>query len=266
LIRNRFAAVALVALAAVMLPACRHGQRRQQQIVVNPEFQNLTKEQVFDRGEQLFANRKWARARSYYQHVYETYPNDPLGRRALLRIADTYYMQGDPVNLVEAQYKYRDFINRYPGSDRADYAMLQIAMVSYKQMEKPDRDQAKTREALEKLDDVIRAYPKSPIRKEADARRQDVLDRLAKHEHVVAKYYMKRGSYNSAVGRLNALIDQYPNYKDRDAAFYDLGQALDRLGRKGEARLYYERVVTEFPKSNYASRAKSHLGSTSKAS
>jgi outer membrane protein assembly factor BamD len=257
--RNRFAALALVALAAVMMPACHHGARRQQ-IVVNPEFANLSKEQVFDRGEQLFAARKWTRARSAYQHVYESYPNDPLGRRALLRIADTYYMQGDPVNLVEAQYKYRDFINRYPGSDRADYAMLQIAMVSYKQMEKPDRDQAKTREALEKFNDMIRAFPKSALRADADARRQEVLDHLAKHEHIVARYYMKRASWNAAVGRLNALIDQYPNYHERDAAFYDLGTALDRLGRKGEARLYYERVVSEFPKSDYASRAKSRLG------
>jgi outer membrane protein assembly factor BamD len=258
--------MALIAVAALMMPACRHAQR-QQKLVVNPEFVNLTKEQAFAHGEEWFAKKKWTRARQYYQHVYETYPNDPLGRRALLRIADTYYMQGDAVNLVEAQYKYRDFINRYPSSDRADYAMLQIAMVSFKQMERADRDQAKTHEALDKFDDVIRAYPKSPLRAEADARRQDVLDRLAKHEHIVARYYMKRGSWLSAVGRLNIVIDQYPNYRDRAAAFFDLGESLDRLGRKGEARLYYERVVSEFPKSDYASRAKNRLGaSAAKAS
>src|SRR6266567_2857466 len=146
--------IALLALAALLFAACHHGQKQSKfKPVIDPEMAKLTKEQVFDRGEQWFAKRKYAKARTWFSHVYENYPNDPLARRALLRVADTYYAQGDPVNLVEAQYKYRDFINRYPSSDRSDYAMLQIAMVSYKQMEKPDRDQAKTKEAVEKFQD-----------------------------------------------------------------------------------------------------------------
>jgi outer membrane protein assembly factor BamD len=227
---------------------------------VDPEFLKLTKEQLYEKGEQLFAKHRWQRARTYYSYVYENYPNDPLGRRALLRVADTFYSQSDPVNLVEAQYKYRDFINRYPGSDRGDYAMLQIAMVSFKQMEKPDRDQAKTREALEKFNDMLRAYPHSALKPEAETRLQDVLDRLARHEHVVARYYIKRHSYDAAVRRLNGLVEQYPNYKEKDAVFFDLGTALSFLGRTPEARLYFERVVSEFPKSDYADRAKKRLG------
>lgn len=247
-------------LLAVLFAAegCRHSRPRSR-IAANPEFVNLTREQIFERGEQQYARRRYARARTYYQNVYENYPNDPLGRRSLLRIADTYYMQGDPVNLVEAQYKYRDFINRYPGTENGDYAMLQIAMVSYKQMEKPDRDQLKTREAVEKFQDMIRAYPRSPLRPEAEKRLQDAFDHLARHEQLVAAFYMKRRSWDAAVRRLNYLIDAYPNYNDRAAVFYDLATSLDHLGRKGEARLYYERVLSEFPKSNWADRARKRL-------
>src|SRR5256885_3012914 len=134
-IRFQIAALAIISILSV---ACHRGPRRALAPVVDPQFSHLTKEQSFAKGEDWFAKRRFQRARQYYQYVYETQPNDPLGRRALLRIADTYYEQGDPVNLVEAQYKYRDFINRYPGSDRADYAMLQIAMCSYKQMERSE--------------------------------------------------------------------------------------------------------------------------------
>ncbi len=217
------------------------------------------KEQLFQRGEEEFAKKRYPKARTYYTHLYENWPNEPLGRRALLRIADTYYQQGDAVNLVEAQYKYRDFLNRYPGSESADYAMLQIAMCSYMQMERPDRDQQKTREALDKFNDMINTFPRSPLHAEAEKRRQDVRDRLAKHEHIIARYYIKRGSYNAAVLRLNGLVDKFPDYGDRAGIFYDLGTALSGLGRKAEARLYYERVITEFPKSDYADRAKRKL-------
>lgn len=245
----------LVALIAI---GCSRGPRAIRP-AVDPELLTLTKEQIFAKGEEQFERRKWQRARNYYSHVYENYPNDPLGRRSLLRVADTYFNQGDPVNLVEAQYKYRDFINRFPGSENADYAMLQIAMVSYKQMEKPDRDQQRTREAVEKFNEMLRAYPRSPLRPEAEKGLQEALDRLARHEHIVAKFYIKRRSHLAAVQRLNYLIDTYPNYAGRDGAFYDLGTALAALGRNGEARLYFERVVSEFPQSEYAERARKRL-------
>lgn len=250
--------VAFALAVAILGTACHHRQR-QYRPVVDPELQKLTKDQLFQKGEELYAKKRWQRSRVYYQHVYENFPNDPLGRRALLRVADTYYQQNDPINLVEAQYKYRDFINRYPGSDRADYALLQIAMVSFKQMERPDRDQQKTREAVEKLTDMIRAYPRSPLKSEAEARLLDANDRLAKHEHIVAKYYIKRHSFDSAVRRLNYLIDTYPSYREKDGVFYDLGDSLAQLGRNGEARLYFERVVSEYPKSEFADRAKKRL-------
>ena len=249
----------IVLLVAIALVAgCSRGPRRFRP-VVDPQLLRMTKEQVFEKAEDQFAKRNWQRARTYYTYVYETYPNDVLGRRSLLRVADTYFSQGDPVNLVEAQYKYRDFINRYPTSDQADYATLQIAMCSYKQMEKPDRDQQKTREALEKFNDMIRAYPNSPLKAEAETRRQEVLDRLARHEHIVARFYLKRGSWNAATQRLNFLIDEYPQFAGRDAVFYDLGHALSKLGRTGEARLYFERVITEYPQSEYAEQARRRL-------
>ena len=249
--------ILLVALA-LATGACHRGPRRYRP-VVDPELLRMTKEQVFQRAEDQFAKHNWQRARTYYTYVYETYPNDVLGRRSLLRVADTYFQQGDAVNLVEAQYKYRDFINRYPTSDQADYATLQIAMCSYKQMERPDRDQQKTKEAVEKFNDMLRAHGDSPLKAEAEARRQEALDRLARHEHLVARYYIKRGSHTSAVQRLNYLIDTYTNYSDRAGAFFDLGNALSHLGRAGEARLYFERVLTEFPKSSYAEQAKRRL-------
>ena len=118
---------------------------------------------------------------------------------------------------------------------------------------------SKTHEALEKFTDMIKTYPRSALRPEAEKKLQEVLDRLAKHEHIVAHYYMKRRSLGRGRARLNTIVEQYPNYSERDAVFFDLATSLDALGRKGEARLYYERVVSEFPKSDYAGKAKHRL-------
>ena len=258
----RIRAVAVIAVLIVGLAGCS-GRKKEFRPAIDPELLNLSKEEIFARAEKLFEAKRYAKARTYYSHVYENYPNDPLGRRSLLRVADSYFNQGDLVNLVEAQYKYRDFINRYPGSDFADYAMLQIANVSFKQMERPDRDQTKTRETVEKFREMLAAYPKSSQRPEAEEKLQKALDRLAKHEHLVAKFYLNRRNFDAAITRLNIIVDTYPNYAERDATFYDLALALDGAGRKGEARLYFERVIAEFPNSDFAKRAKERLQNTS---
>jgi len=255
---SRIRSLAFLLLALLLVAACGTN-RRTQKTPIDPQLMNAPKEELFQRAEAAFEADRWARARQLYAYVYENFPNDPLGRRSLLRVADTYFEQGDPVNLVEAQYKYRDFINRYPGSDFADYAMLQIANVSYKQMERPDRDQAKTREAIQKFKEMIDAYPQSEHRAIADEKMNNALGRLAKHEHLVAKFYMTRGNWDAAIARLNLVVDQYPNYEERDSTFFDLASALASAGRKGEARLYFERVISEFPKSEFADRAREKI-------
>jgi outer membrane protein assembly factor BamD len=241
--------------------ACRGG-RGNVKVVVDPELANITKENAFSQAEALYGAEKYQRSRKFYSYVYENYPNDPLGRRSLLRVADTYFKQGDVLNLVEAQYKYRDFLNRYPGSELADYAMLQIARVSAAQMEKPDRDQVKTHEAVEKYRDMLAAYPTSKYREEAEQGLASALDRLAKHELIVAEFYMHRRNYQAAVARLNGIVDSYPDFNRRDLTFFHLATALEKLGRTGEANLYYERVIAEFPDSEWAARAKEKLGSS----
>lgn len=252
----------LVTLGALLMSACGTASRTGV-APVNPELMNLSKEEVWERAEALFEQEKWAAARSHYSFIYENYPNDPLGRRSLLRVSDTYFHQGGATNLVEAQYKYRDFINRYPGSEQADYAMLQIANVSFQQMEPAHNDQTKTREAITKFQEMIAAFPNSPLRPQAEEKIRQAMDRLAEHEHQVARFYMQRGAWDAAVTRLNTIVEQYPDYGQRAETFYDLGRALDSLGRDGEARLYFERVIAEFPDSRFAGMARERMGELS---
>lgn len=257
----RRALIHLLILPALLLglASCKSREERAYQPKINPEFLELTKEELFAKGEELFEREKWAKSREYYTYVYENFPNDSLSGRSLMRIADTYYNQGGDVNLIEAQYKYRDFINRFPTSGTADYAMLQIANVAYKQMEKPDRDQTKTREAIQKYREMIQLYPASPYRAEAEARLQSAMDSLAEHERLVAAFYIKRGDYKAALPRLETLLAEFPKFSRMDQVFYHLGVALAGLGREGEARLYFDRVIVEYPDSKIAARAKEEL-------
>jgi len=251
--------ILLILLLIPGVTACKSKADRVYQPKINPEFLELTKEELFAKGEDYFEREKWTKAREYYTYIYENFPNDALSSKSLLRIADTYFKQGGDVNLVEAQYKYRDYINRFPTSDVADYAMLQIANVAYEQMEKPDRDQSKTREAIQKYREMIQLYPQSSYRAEAEQRLGEALDSLAEHERLVAAFYLKRGDYKAALPRLEGLLEDFPQFSKKDLVFYDMGRTLAGLGREGEAKLYFDRVLVEFPDSDAADDARKQI-------
>ncbi|HEU5163340.1 MAG TPA: hypothetical protein VFV54_09370, partial [Thermoanaerobaculia bacterium] len=80
---SRRALACAILMTILVLAGCSSNEPLQPQ--VDPEMANLTKEQVFEKAEGFYEQEKWARARRFYAHVYENYPNDPLGRRALLR-------------------------------------------------------------------------------------------------------------------------------------------------------------------------------------
>ncbi|MCM2315678.1 MAG: outer membrane protein assembly factor BamD [Thermoanaerobaculia bacterium] len=251
-------AISLLCAFALVVAGCR-SKNEVYQPKVNPEFLSLSKEEIFAKGEELYSRDKWAKCREYFSYVYENFPNDPLARRSLLRIADAYQKQGREVDLVEAQYKYRDFINRFPGSELADYATLQIANVAFLQMEKPDRDQTRTKEAIQKYKEMLTLYPASPYRGEAEANLRKAYDNLGQHEQSVARFYMKRSDFNAALPRLEGVLRDFPEYSRRDALYYDLGVTLAGLGRAPEARLYLERVINEFPEGEAAAESKKML-------
>lgn len=185
----------------------------------------LSATEALTEGKALMSDEKYARARRYLSHAFEVEPNSLSGREALLLLADSYYLDGGTVNLVQAEAKYRDYLNRFPTSDQAAYAQFQIAQSLAGRMEKPDRDQHATEEALAAFREVIRLYPTSEYVAEARARISDVRDRLAEHEFVVGHFYLRRGLWPAAIDRFDGLLQNFPDYGERDKALLYLGKA-----------------------------------------
>ena len=136
----------ILLLAAVVLAlagtACRGGVRED-------PILRLSAEESLASGKELLAKTKYAKARPYFTHAFEVEPNSAIGREGLLLAADTYYLEGNSTNYVQAEAKYRDFLNRFPTSTQAAYVQFQIANSLAKRMERPDRDQSVTRKALQ---------------------------------------------------------------------------------------------------------------------
>jgi outer membrane protein assembly factor BamD len=81
-------------------------------------------------------------------------------------------------------------------------------------------------------------------------------DLLAEHEFAVGYFYMRKGAPAAALSRFTDLEQRYPEYGGRDKLFFYSARVLERLGRSEEAGRYYSKLVSEFPDSEYARKAK----------
>ncbi len=202
-------------------------------------------------GKQLLTQEKYDKSRPYFTHAFEVEPNSATGREALLMAADTYYLQGGTANYIQAEAKYRDFLNRFPTSEQSAYVQFQIANSLAKRMEKPDRDQNVTRKALEAYTDLVRLYPTSEYAPQAQAQMQAVLANLAEHELVVASFYTRFGAPMASVERYEYVLQTYPQYKERDKVLYGLGLAYIAVHQPDNAITTFDTLRKQFPQSPY---------------
>ncbi len=225
------AMIAITGLLVLAVTACHSGGP-----AVDPILR-LSAEESLAQGKELLVKQKYDKARPYFTHAFEVEPNSTVGRESLLLAADTYYLQGGTTNYVQAEAKYRDFLNRFPTSDQAAYV--------------PDRDQTVTRKATDAYQELIRLYPTSEYAAQSQEQMKTVLDNLAEHEYVIGLFYMRYGAPFAAVERFDFLLTTYPNYRSRDKIVFNLGLAYRRMNKPDDARKAFDRLRTEFPQSPF---------------
>ena len=130
----------LAGLAAAVLLAsamgCGSGGTKKPDKITQ-ELLNSPKEVLFEKGKALLAKKKYDEGRKYLNFVFETYPNDLEGRQSLLLVADSYFRQGSTSGYTEARFRYRDYLNRYPGAPQRDYARYQFASATTRSTRNP---------------------------------------------------------------------------------------------------------------------------------
>ncbi len=209
----------------------------------------LSAEESLTQGKELLAAKKYGKARPLFTHAFEVEPNSKVGREGLLLAADTYYLEGGPVNYTQAEAKYRDYLNRFPTSDQASYVQFQIANSLAKRMARADRDQATSRKCMEAYQELIRLYPTSEYATKAQEQLEVVNANLAEHEYLVGHFYLRYGVPVAAIGRFVHVMTTYPKYTHMDQVIFELGVAYQNMRKNDDARKTFDRLRTEYPNS-----------------
>jgi outer membrane protein assembly factor BamD len=218
--------------------------------------------ELFDRATGFIEHNKFTEARLLLQTLINTYPDSEYLAKAKLAIADSWYRGGGSSDLTQAETEYRDFITFFPTMPEAAEAQMRVAMIHYREMEKPDRDSLHARRAEQEFQKVLMNYPDGPFAALAEQRLREVQEVLAGGEFEIAHFYFMQGADRAADPRLKELIDRYPNFSLTPGALLLLGRSVERVkGKEGaaEASEYYTRIVRDYPLSDEVGDAKEHL-------
>ena len=195
--------------------------------VKTPGTGGVTAAQLLMDGEVLLKRGKWADGRQKLRILEENLPGTPEYPKAKLLLADSFFFQSSP-SYPEAAVEYQSFINYFPRDERKDYVLYHLALCHYASIESAERDQGATRKAMEAFETLLRETPGSPYVPEARAKLVQCWRRIAEHEVLVGIFYVNSYHFEGAENRLKAALETYPDYVDRERAYFFLGEALRR--------------------------------------
>lgn len=250
--RNTF--TALIGAAALLAAGCGGGR--------GPDIPLATTgadDLLFERGTSLLQEGDWRRAREYFLQIRDNYPQSPLRADTRLGIGDSLMAEGTIEAYISALSEFRDFLAQYPTHDRADYAQYRLAMVYFQQMRRAERDQSETRNAMTEFDLFLERYPSSPLRTDVETRLLEARDRLSESYLVVARFYLRSKWYPGTIDRLEQILKEHPAFTGRDEVYFHLADSFQNSERGEEALEMYERLIEEFPESEFAVEASEDL-------
>lgn len=248
------AARVVVAFTLAAALACASGPR--QPPTGTPEPDRF----LFERGTAALNDRKWLTAREYFRQLVDVYPQSQFRADARLGIGDTYLGEGTTEAFVLGINEFREFLSYYPTHRRADYAQYKLGMAHFYQMRGPERDQTETREAIRELTVFMERFgATSPLAQEGAAKLRLARDRLSTSEYRVGYHYHRQRWYPGAIERFKSVLERDPLFTNRDAVYFYLGEALEKIQRPAEALPYFDRLIKEFEQSEFLLEAQKRV-------
>ncbi|GGF74909.1 outer membrane protein assembly factor BamD [Azorhizobium oxalatiphilum] len=190
-------------------------------------------EKIYNEGLTLMRKGDLDGAAKRFEDIDKTHPYSEWARKALLMDTYVYYEAGKYDDAVAAGKRY---LALHPGSQDAPYAQYLVASALYDGIPDISRDQRRTRQALDALDDVIRKYPNTEYAAGAKRKVEVARDQLAGKEMMIGRYYLEQRNYTGAINRFKVVITQYQTTRQTEEALMRLTEAYMAMGIVQEAQ------------------------------
>lgn len=184
------------------------------------------------------ADGEYKTAIDLYEKLEARYPHGAYAQQAQLETAYAYYKFEEPESAIAAADR---FIKLHPRHANVDYAYYLRGLVTFPArksvfefifpQDESKRDPHSSLESFNYFSELVRKFPNSKYTKDAVLRMRYLRNKVAKHELHVAKYYMRRQAYISAVDRASYVVEHYQQTPAVSEALLLMVEAYTKLGQ-----------------------------------
>ncbi len=147
------------------------------------------------------------KALELYKHIVKNAPFGSYGDQAQFNIGEVFKSQGE---FEEAQKAYQAVVDEYPSSELVAKARYQIAYCSMQATKKTQYNDQYAQRAIEEFQGFKSAFPNDKQAVEADESIKILRAKKAQTSFETAAFYEKQKKYNSAKVYYNEVVTKYP--------------------------------------------------------
>lgn len=210
-----------------------------------------------------FEDKDWESASRMFEQVKREYAYSRYARLSELRLADIAFKQE---KFPEAVTGYRSFVHDHPNDQGIEYARFQVTKALFEQTgdsimlpAQEERDLASALDAYTAMKSFLSDFPRYEGVPEVQYMLSVVTGLLVRHELYVARFYLDRGQFDSAVARCRYALEHYDGSGLEAEALVLLGETYLKLKKRDEARAMFTAVLARYPDSAFIVPAKNFL-------
>jgi len=213
-----------------------------------------TEEAYYDSAQQYLEKRNYSMAIERLSELQSRFPFGRYAKASTIDIMYAYYRSNDFSSaLIEADR----FTRLNPDHPDVDYAWFVRSMSYYElfltnrgifgKVDPAMRSPEQGHKAFTALQSYTERFPESEYRNEALKAMIVLKDALARHELVVADYYIRRGAWVAAAERAQSVLTHYPGVNAESEALIILVEAYSALELDDDRRLSFDRLSKDYP-------------------
>ena len=230
----------------LLLGGCSH--------IGKDETHGWSTEQFYNRANEQLRKGDYTAAVETYTKLEARYPYGRYAQQAQLEVIYAHYKADEPGSAVAAADR---FIRLYPRHPNVDYAYYLRGLATFGQgtgilerllpQDRAQRDPASMRESFDYFRELVTRFPDSRYSSDAVARMTILRNNLARHEVLVADYYLRRGVYLAAVNRGKYVVEHYPQSNAIPDALAVMVQGYRKMGMNDLAEDARQVLALNYP-------------------
>ena len=205
---------------------------------------NFTPDERLAYAIKIYQDEDYEDALNEFQAIVLQYPGNEIVDDAQFYLGQTRFKRGE---FLLGAYEFSKLVKNMPASEFVPEAQYMLSECYYQLSPNYSLDQKYTKKAIEEFQAFIDFFPSNEKVPDAEKKINELNDKLAYKDLVIARIYVKLEYYPAALDYYDEVVELYHDTKYASTALYEKIKLLIQQNRNSEALSEISKFVQRYP-------------------